>query len=139
MEFLEIDAKNMYTSLLLLHIVNYIRSRKVKPGSINNIPQLKEFGKAAWNFISSIYKSSWDTSYTNSNNNLFRSKITNKFTPKTSKTKSLLNSGSSTDKKAEVIRLSPPILACPFKEVLEKSKFFGKGKGKKPMSMNKAP
>ena len=120
MEFLEIDAKNMYTSLL--HIVNYIRSRKVKSGSINNIPQLKEFGEATWNFISSIYKSSWDTSYTDSNNNLFKSKFTNKFTPKTLKTKSLSNFGSSTDKKAKVIRLSPSILAYPSKEVLEKSK-----------------
>ena len=42
MEFLEIDTKNMYT--LLLYIVNYIRSRKVKSGLINNIPQLKGFG-----------------------------------------------------------------------------------------------
>ena len=36
MEFLEIDAKNIFTSLL--HMANYIRSRKVKSGSINNIP-----------------------------------------------------------------------------------------------------
>jgi len=56
MEFLEIDAKNMYTSLLC--IMNYIRSRKVKSGLINNVLQLKGFGEAAWNFISSIYKSS---------------------------------------------------------------------------------
>ena len=44
MEFLEIDAKNMYISLL--YMANYIRSRKVKSGSINNISQLKDFGKA---------------------------------------------------------------------------------------------
>jgi len=44
MEFLEIDAKNMYISLLCM--VNYIRSRKVKSGSINDVPQLKGFGKA---------------------------------------------------------------------------------------------
>ena len=59
--------------------------------------------------------------------------------PKTLKTKFLLNSGSFTDKKAEVIRLPPSIPAHPSKKVLEKLKFFGKGKKKKPMSMNKAP
>ena len=53
MKFLEIDTKNMFTSLL--YIANYI---KVKSGSINNVPQLKGFGEAAWNFISSIYESS---------------------------------------------------------------------------------
>jgi len=51
----------------------------------------------------------------------------------------LLNSGSSTDKKAEVIRLPPSIPAYPSKKVLEKLKFFGKEKEKKSMSMNKAP
>jgi len=35
MEFLEINTKNMYT--LLFHIANYIRSRKIKSESINNI------------------------------------------------------------------------------------------------------
>jgi len=48
-----------------------------------------------------------------------------------------LNSGSSTDKKAEVIRLPPSIPTHPPKEVLEKLKFFGKEKRKKPMFMNK--
>jgi len=55
MEFLEIDSKNMFT--FLLHIANYIRSNKIKKGKANNIPELKDFGKAAWCFISSIYKS----------------------------------------------------------------------------------
>ena len=49
------------------------------------------------------------------------------------------NSGSSTDKKAEVIRLPPLILVHPSKKVLEKLKFFDKEKRKKPMSINKVP
>jgi len=56
MEFLEINAKNIYISLL--HMATYIRSRKVKSGSINDVPRLKGFGEAVWNFISSIYESS---------------------------------------------------------------------------------
>ena len=55
MEFLKIDAKNMFTSLL--HMANYIRNKKVKKGKINDVPKLNGFGKVAWNFISSIYKS----------------------------------------------------------------------------------
>jgi len=50
-----------------------------------------------------------------------------------------LNSGFSTDKKAEVVRLPPSIPAYPPKEVLEKLKFFGKEKEKKSMSINKVP
>ena len=73
MEFLKIDAKNIYISLLSM--ANYIRSRKVKLCSINNISQLKYFGKAVWNFIFSIYKSSWDTINANNNNNSFRNRV----------------------------------------------------------------
>ena len=49
MEFLEIDFKNMFMSLLC--IVNYIRSNKIKKGKANNISELKNFGEAAWSFI----------------------------------------------------------------------------------------
>ena len=45
MEFLEIDFKNMFMSLLC--IVNYIRSNKIKKGKANNISELKNFGEAA--------------------------------------------------------------------------------------------
>ena len=137
MEFLEIDAKNIYT--LLLHMENYIRLRKIKLGLINDIFQLKDFGEAIWNFISSIYKSIWNTINADINNNSFRSRVTNKFTPRVPKTKSLSNSSSSTNKKVEVVKLSPSIPICPSKEVLEKSRLFGKGKRKKSMSMNKVP
>ena len=43
MEFLEIDSKNMFTSLLC--IANYIRSNKIKKEKANNIPELKNFGE----------------------------------------------------------------------------------------------
>jgi len=73
---------------------------------------------------------------TDNNNNSFRNKVTNKFTPKVPKTKILSNSGSSKDKAAEIIKLSPLISACPSKEILKKSKFFGKEK--ELMTTNKA-
>ena len=58
MEFLEIDSKNIFT--FLLWIADYIRARKVKKGKISDVTKLQEFGKAAWNFISSIYKAEWN-------------------------------------------------------------------------------
>ena len=116
-------------------MANYIRSRKVKLGSINNIPQLKGFGEAVWNFISSIYKSSWDTIDTDNNNNSFRNRVANKFTLKVLKVKTSSNTGSSKNKIVEIVKLPPSIPVHPSKEVLEKSRFFGKGK--KPMSMYK--
>jgi len=133
MKFLEIDVKNMYTSLLCM--VNYIRSRKVKSGSINDVSQLKGFGEAAWNFISSIYKSSWDTIETNNNNYSFRNKVANKFTPKVPKTKTSSNSSSYKDKVVKIIKLSLSIPAHSSKKILKKSKFFGKGK--EPTTINK--
>jgi len=54
MEFLKIDAKNIYTSLL--HMADFIRSMKVQARFVNNISQLKSLGKAMWNFISFIYE-----------------------------------------------------------------------------------
>jgi len=85
-----------------------------------------------WNFISSIYESSWDTintdNNTDNNNNSFRNRVANKFTPKVSKVKTLSNTGSSKDKTAEIVKLSSLISAHSSKEVLEKSRFFGKGK-----------
>jgi len=134
MKFLEINAKNIYISLL--YMANYIRSRKVKLGSINDVPQLKGFGEAVWNFISSIYEFSWDIIDTDNNNCSFRNKVANEFTFKVLKIKTLSNSRSSKDKAVEIIKLPPPILAHLSKEVLKKSKFFRKEK--KPMTMNKA-
>ena len=45
MEFLEIDAKNIFTSLL--HIADFIRIRKVQQGKISDMAKLLGFGKAA--------------------------------------------------------------------------------------------
>ena len=110
---------------------------RIKSGSINDISQLKGFGKAVWNFISSIYESSWNIINTDNNNYSFRNKVTNEFTFKVPKIKILSNFRSSKDKAVEIIKLPPPIPAHPSKEVLKKSKFFSKEK--EPMTMNKAP
>ena len=53
-DFIEIDAKNIYT--LLLYMADFIRARKVKTSSINNVKELKGFGDTVFNFVLSIYK-----------------------------------------------------------------------------------
>jgi len=44
-EFLEIDAKNIFTSLL--YMVDFIRTRKVQQGKILDMAELQNFSKAA--------------------------------------------------------------------------------------------
>ena len=113
---MEIDANNIFT--FLLHMADYIRSKNIKKGLINNVLELKGFGEATWNFVSFIYKSGWNTIDINKDNNSFRNSIANKFTLKVSKIKPLSNSSTSKDKVAEIVRLPPPILAYSSKEVL---------------------
>jgi len=117
-------------------MADFIRSREVQARSINNISQLKGFGKAVCNFISSIYKTKWDSIDINGNSS-FRTRVSSKFTSKVLKTKSSLTSGSFKNKVVEIVKLSLSIPTYPSKKILEKSKFFGKGK--KKVTVNKAP
>ena len=48
-EFLDTDSKNILTSLL--RMANFIRNRKLKNNTENDIPALEGFGQAAWSFI----------------------------------------------------------------------------------------
>jgi len=126
MEFLEIDMKNIF--MLLLHMTNYIKNKKVEKEKINNMTELKEFSKTAWSFISSIYESEWNSLYTNKENRMFRQKFVSKFTPKISNSNLYSNSSKSKNKSAEIAKIPPPIPERPPKEVLEKSKFLKKRK-----------
>ena len=50
----DINSKNISTSLL--HMVDFIRKRKLVDNTEKDILSLFGFGQAAWSFISSIYK-----------------------------------------------------------------------------------
>jgi len=86
-------------------MADYIRSRKILKGKINDIPKLKDFGKAIWNFVSSIYEFGWDLVYTDKNNNLFRNRILNKFTLKVLKNNFSSSSNKFKKKVAKIVRL----------------------------------
>ena len=123
-EFLEIDFKNMSTSLL--HMTNFIRNRDVESNKVNDVNQLQGFGQIVWEFISSIYQSGWDTLTTNKNNKMIRQNIVSKISPKINSIKSIKRAKQSKDRQVEVVKIPSLILARPPKEVLEKSKFFNK-------------
>jgi len=57
---------------------------------------------------------------------MFRQKVMFKFTLKIQREKTTSNENKNNDKITSFIKLSLPILAKPFKEILEKSKFFKK-------------
>ena len=125
-KFLEINPQNMYT--FLLYMANFIRTRKVVNNKANDVPKLKDFDEAAWNFISSIYNFVWDSLPSNKYNNLFRSNFLSKFTSKPLKINLVPTLGTLKSKATKIIKLPSPISAYSPKEVLEKSKFFNKRK-----------
>jgi len=79
MEYLPSDINNIKVSLK--QITKYIPNKSVKRGKVHNFKDINGVGKVAWEFISSLYDSGWDTLCVN-NNISFRSKIASKFTPK---------------------------------------------------------
>jgi len=56
----------------------FLRQRNLKGHNANNIKQLDPFGKSAWDFVSAIFKSGWDT-LTTSNKSSIRSNIAKEF------------------------------------------------------------
>ena len=67
-EYLEGDTRN----IILLRIAVFIKQQKLKDKTVENISYIVEFGFAAWKFLSTIYKASWDKLAVNKNNKSFR-------------------------------------------------------------------
>jgi len=109
-------------------MANFIRTRKVKKCKISDVTELQGFGEAVWNFILAIYKAGWDSIPINKQNISFRSMVASKLIPRSPKVNIGSFSGKYKGKAVKIVKLSPPIPVHPPKEVLEKSKFFGKGK-----------
>ena len=67
-------------------------------------------GDVVWNFISLVYKSNWDSFYTDNDTNTLRRKITAKFTPKVQLVSKRLAKETLKSIPASIERI-PPILA----------------------------
>ena len=105
-------------------MAKYISNKKVNPKMSNDLEDFNSIGDTVWNFLSSVYQSSWDSLYTDNRSKSLREKISAKLTPravslttnKTIKTPNLV-----TINKAPP---PPPLLAKSKKEVNTISKYF---------------
>lgn len=53
-------------------MTKYIKNKKIDSSKVNKVPNLRNIGKAVWNFISAIYNSEWDSLIVDKNNNSFK-------------------------------------------------------------------
>ena len=105
-------------------MAKYISNKKVNPKMSNDLEDFNSIGDTVWNFLSSVYQSSWDSLYTDNHFKSLREKISAKLTPravslttnKTIKTPNLV-----TINKAPP---PPPLLAKSKKKVNTISKYF---------------
>ena len=63
-------------------MVKYISNKKVNPKSSNDLEDFNSISDMVWNFLSSVYQSSWDSLYTDNHSKSLREKISAKLTPK---------------------------------------------------------
>jgi len=75
-EFLNSDINNITCSLK--RMACFLRQRNVKENNANSIRQLDPFSESAWDFISAIFESGWDTLMT-ANKSSIRDNITKEF------------------------------------------------------------
>jgi len=83
-------------------MAKYIKNKKIDINKSNKIKNLQGIGKAAWKFISTLYKASWDSLVTDVNNNTFRQKISYYYIPKTNPAKSSKSKEKDTNKPASI-------------------------------------
>jgi len=119
-EFLDSDAKKI--TCLLLRIVSFIRQRKLKDKTVENILQITGFSSVAWEFLSTIYEVGWDKPTTNNNNKSLRQYVFAQFNKIPSS--NVLFKKLSKGKQVDISRISLFIPPRPGKSILEKSKFF---------------
>ena len=90
----------------------------------NNIKDLDCIDKVAWELISFIYNSGWDSLIADNHNNSFRQKVAFKFTSKVNLEKNSKKEKKVTDKSARIERIPSLIPAKLLEEVKEISKYF---------------
>ena len=108
----------------LKFIAKYISNKQVELAKANDLNDFDSIGDAVWNFISSIYKSNWDTLHTDNKSNTLRRKIAAKFTLKIQSALQRPPKESVKSTPASIKRIPPLILAKSQKEVNIISKYF---------------
>jgi len=113
-EFLNSNINNITYSLK--RMACFLRQQNVKDWDANSIRQLDSFGKSAWDFISAIFESGWDT-LTIANKTFIRDNFAKEF-GKTTKPSPSANIRYGT----HITKVPSPIPPCLSREILEKSK-----------------
>ena len=117
-----LDLKNIKQSLNFM--AKYIFNKKVNPKSSNDLNDFDSIGDAVWNFLSSVYQSSWNSLYTDNHSKSLREKILTKLTPRV-----VPSSSNKTIKNPNLVTINkalppPPLPAKTKKEVNIISKYF---------------
>jgi len=73
-----LNAKNIKVTLDFM--AKYITNKQVNSSYANDLKEFDGMGNAIWKFISSVYEAKWDSLYTDNRTNTLRSKISGKFT-----------------------------------------------------------
>jgi len=105
-------------------MAKYISNKKVNPKSSNDLNDFDGISDVVWNFLSSVYQSSWNSLYTDNHSKSLREKISAKLTPRV-----VLSSSSKTIKNPNLVTINkapplPPLPAKTKKEVNIISKYF---------------
>ena len=117
-----LDLKNIKQSLN--YMAKYISNKKVNPKTSNDLEDFNGIGDVVWNFLSSVYQSSWDSFHTDNHSKSLREKISAKLTPRV-----VLLTTNKTIKTPNPVTINkapppPPLPAKSKKEVNTISKYF---------------
>jgi len=104
-------------------MTNYIKNKSINYNKANDILDLNGVDEVAWNFISTIYESEYNSLITN---RTFRQQVVSKFTSKIQETRSITKDNKSTDKLVSFKKLPSLIPMKTSKKVKKISKFFKK-------------
>ena len=121
-EHIALDLKNIKQSLNFM--AKYISNKKNNPKSSNDLEDFNSISDVVWNFLSSVYQSSWNSLYTDNHSKSLREKILAKLTPRV-----ISPTTNKTTKKPNLVTINkapplPPLPAKSKKKVNIISKYF---------------
>ena len=121
-EHIASNVKNIKDSLKFM--AKYISNKQIKLAKANDLTDFNGIGDVVWNFISSVYKSNWDTLHMDNKTNTLRRKIATKFTPKVQLAPKRPAKEISKSIPTSIEKIPPPIPAKSQKEINIISKYF---------------
>jgi len=116
MEYLSSNIKIIKESLSRME--KFILNKSIDGNKANDIKDFESLGKVAWEFISALYLSQWDSLLVDGTNHSFKNNVKSKFSPQAVKEATKAKE-SNISHSSYISTLPPPILAKSAKEVNE--------------------